>query len=96
MNKAEQKTLVELLEELPDERKGNGIKHKLAEVIMIGILCIMCNGMTFTAMELFGKTHEKELREFMELPHGIPSHDTFWNIFSRLDPEAVSGIFDTF
>lgn len=96
MNKTEQKTLVELLEELPDERKGNALKHKLAEVIMIGILCIMCNGMTFTAMELFGKTHEKELREFMELPHGIPSHDTFRNIFSRLDPEAVSGIFDIF
>lgn len=71
MNKTEQKTLEELLEELPDERKGNGIKHKLAEVIMIGILCIMCNGMTFTAMELFGKTHEKELREFMELPHFV-------------------------
>lgn len=93
MNKTEQKTLMELLAEIPDERKGNGLKHILSEVIAIGILCIMCNGMTFTSMELFGQTHEKELREFMELPYGIPSHDTFRNIFTRLDPMAVEKCF---
>lgn len=93
MNKTEQKTLMELLAEIPDERKGNALKHILSEVIAIGILCIMCNGMTFTAMELFGRTHEKELREIMKLPYGIPSHDTFRNIFSRIDPAAVEKCF---
>lgn len=93
MNKTEQKTLMELLAEIPDERKGNALKHILSEVIAIGILCIMCNGMTFTSMELFGQTHEEELREFMELPCGIPSHDTFRNIFTRIDPAAVEKCF---
>ncbi len=94
MNKSEQKTLLELLGEMEDYRKGNAIKYDLKEVLMIGILAILCNGMTFKSMELFGKTHEKELRSFLTLEHGIPSHDTFGDVFSSLDPNAVRKVFD--
>ena len=89
MNKTEQKTLMELFGELEDHRKGNAIRYRLDEVPMIGILAILCNGMTFTAMEMFGKTHEEELRPFLELKNGIPSHDTFGDVFSSIDPKAV-------
>lgn len=94
MNKSEQKMLLELLGEMEDYRKGNAIKYDLKEVLMIGILAILYNGMTFKSMELFGKTHEKELRSFLTLKHGIPSHDTFGDVFSSLDPNALRKVFE--
>ena len=94
MNKSEQKTLLELLEELPDHRAGNAIRHQLKDIIAIGILAILCNANTFVGMQLFGETHEKELREVLELPHGIPSHDVFGDVFSRLDTSALEQCFE--
>ena len=94
MNKTEQKTLMELLGEMEDHRKGNAVRYRLDEVLIIGILSILCNGMTFTAMEMFGKTHLKELRQFMELKNGIPSHDTFGDVFSSIDPNAAARCFE--
>ena len=75
MNATERKTLLELLAEIPDHRKGNTIKHNLSDILTTGILAIMCNADTFTGMQLFGETHKDALSEILELPHGIPSHD---------------------
>ena len=44
-------------------------------------------------MELFGKSKEEWFRTFLELPQGIPSHDTFGDVFSRLDPEQFRRCF---
>ena len=38
-------------------------------------------------VEMFGKSKEDWFRAFLDLPHGIPSHDTFGDVFSRLDPD---------
>jgi len=40
-------------------------------------------------MEGFGEAHEELLKSFLELPHGIPSHDTFQRVFSRIDPKEL-------
>lgn len=94
MNKSESKTLLELLGELPDHRSGNAIRHNLTDIIAIGLLAILCNADTFVGMQLFGETHEAELRELLELPHGIPSHDVFGDVFSRLDTAALERCFE--
>jgi hypothetical protein len=60
---------------------------------MIGLLTIICNGNDYAAMVLFGKTHEGILRNFLELPHGIPSKDTFERVFSRLNPKTLAAQF---
>lgn len=93
MNKTETKLYLDLLAEIPDHRQGNAIRHKLSEILTIAILAILCNANSLTGMERFGKTHEKELRMFLELPEGIPSHDTFGDVLSRLDYTAVERIF---
>ena len=87
------RTIVEIFEGIPDYRKGNAIRHKLADILMIGLLTIICNGDEYTAMVLFGETHEKILREFLELPYGIPSEDTFERVFSRLNPKVLASQF---
>jgi predicted transposase YbfD/YdcC len=44
-------------------------------------------------MEVFGDSKEEWFRTFLELPHGIPSHDTFNRVFSALDPEQFLEVF---
>lgn len=93
MNKTETRLFLELLAEIPDYRVGNAVRHKLDEMLSIVILAILCNANTLTGIERFGLAHERELREFLELPGGIPSHDTFGDVLSHLDYEAVGAIF---
>ena len=56
------RTLLEILEEAPDCRRGNAIRHLLKDILMIGLLCVICNGDTFTDMELFGQIHEGRVK----------------------------------
>lgn len=79
---------------MSDHRVGNAIKHNLVEILAIGILAILCNANTFVGMQLFSETHEQELRELRELLHGIPSHDVFGDVFSRLDTAALERCFE--
>ena len=96
MSKAETKTLLALLAEVPEHRKGNAIKYSLRDVLFLGIFAILCGAETYTGMSTFSELHKEELQRYMELPHGIPSHDVFGDIFSRVDKEAVSKCFQVF
>ena len=82
------KGILEIMREIPDPRKGNAILHKLDEILTIAILAIICDYTQFTEMELFGIEQEEWLRSFLTLEHGIPSHDTFGDVFAAIDPEA--------
>ena len=96
MTKAETKTFLELLAEVPEHRKGNAIKYSLRDVLFLGIFAILCGAETYTGMETFSKLHINELRKYLELPHGIPSHDVFGDILSRVDIAAVNECFKVF
>jgi len=89
-------TLKEAIKEVPDYRKGNAIAHVLSDIIMIGILTMICNGNDFAAMKVFGKVHETTLKQHLYLPKGIPSQDTFERVFARLDPRCLEEVFRTF
>jgi predicted transposase YbfD/YdcC len=78
---------------LPDPRVDRTKKHRLVDILFIAICTIICGGEGFTDMELFGQAKQQWLRRLLELPHGIPSHDTFGRVFSRLDPEAFGQCF---
>jgi predicted transposase YbfD/YdcC len=87
------KNIIEIMEQIPDPRQGNAIRHKLSDAIIIGILAILCGYDEYTEMELFGEMKEDWLRGFLELPHGIPSHDTFGDIFAAINPQALHECF---
>ena len=70
-------------------RYGN-IRHKLEDIIVIGLCTIICGGEDFVAMEDFGKVREEFLRKFLELPNGIPDSDTFRRVFEKINPEELS------
>lgn len=87
------KGIVEKLREIPDPRTGNAIKYKLEEILTIAVLAIICDYSQFTEMELFGHEQEEWLRTFLELENGIPSHDTFGDVFAAINPEAFHTCF---
>lgn len=85
--------MVSIFREIDDPRRGNAILHDLVEVLIISILAILCGAEHFTEMELFGREREVWLRKFLKLEHGIPSHDTFCDVYSALEPEAITKLF---
>jgi len=76
-----------------DPRVDRTKKHRLIDILLIAVCTIICGGEDSTDMELFGKAEEQWLRKFLELPHGIPSHDSFGRVFSLLDPQAFGECF---
>ena len=84
--------LTEKLSDLTDPRRtryGN-IRHKLEDIIVIGLCTVICGGEDFADMEEFGREREEFLRNFLELPNGIPDSDTFRRLVENIDPEELS------
>lgn len=80
---------------LPDPRTGNRKGHNLFDTVVIAILAFISGADHWTEVEMFGEEKEEWLRTFLELPFGIPSHDTFGRVFSLLSPEAFEQAFLT-
>ena len=74
----------------PRRMECGNIRHKLEDILIIGLCTIVCNGEDFEDMEEFGKEREEFLKGFLELPHGIPDSDTFRRVFERVNPQAFS------
>ena len=86
------KNILEHFRGLPDPREDNR-RHLLIDIITIVICASICGAEKWDDIEAFGKAKEPWLRKFLELPHGIPSHDTFARVFGMLDPDAVNRCF---
>jgi predicted transposase YbfD/YdcC len=83
--------LKEELQNVNDPRRTYGnVRHKLIDIMIIGLLSIISMGEDFVDMEIFGKNREEWLKTFLELPNGIPDSDTFRRIFERLNPQELS------
>jgi len=87
------KPLIEYFEGVPDPRIDRTRRHKFMDILCIGLCSMMSGAECFTEMELFAKTKEDWLKTFLELPNGIPSHDTLTRVFSALDPYAFMDSF---
>jgi predicted transposase YbfD/YdcC len=71
---------------LKDPRVERTKEHKLLDIIIIAICGTICGADGWVAIEQFGKAKEAWLKTILELPNGIPSHDTFGRVFRHLDP----------
>ena len=79
--------------DLADDRRDQGKRHQFLDVITIAICAIVAGAEGWTDMELFGQAKEAWFRAFLDLPHGIPSDDTFRRVFEALNPEQFQASF---
>jgi len=75
---------------LPDPRVDRTKKHPLIDVLAIALCATVAGADSFEEVERFGRAKEEWLRRFLELPNGIPSHDTFNRVFGALDPRKFA------
>ena len=80
-------TLNEHFADLEDPRIDRTKFHQLLDIVIIAICAVICGADTWVAIEEFGNAKLGWFRTFLELPNGIPSHDTFGRVFALLDPE---------
>jgi predicted transposase YbfD/YdcC len=85
--------LLRAFAELEDPRMDRTKKHSLGDILTIAICAVICGADGWTQIEQFGRCKQKWFRTFLDLPHGIPSHDTFGRVFAMLDPEAFEACF---
>lgn len=78
---------------LTDFRQEKKIRHKLIDIITIIICAVASGAENYSEIALYSQCKEDWLKSILELPNGIPSHDTFERVMRRLDPEEFRKCF---
>jgi hypothetical protein len=90
LSEEEVRRMKEELGGIADPRRQWGyLRHKLIDLLVIGLCSITTRGEGFDEMEERGRDREEWFRQFLELPHGIPDQDTFRRIFERVNPAEL-------
>lgn len=79
--------------DLTDPRIDRTKLHKLLDILIITICAVIAGADNWEDIEEYGKARLEWFQTFLELPNGIPSHDTFTRLFARLNPEQFQTCF---
>lgn len=79
--------------ENPRIKNNHNKRHSLRDMLVLTILAVICGAESWVDVEEFGDSKEEWLKTFLELPNGIPSHDTIGDVFARLSPEVLQESF---
>ena len=86
-------TISQAFSHLSEPRNSASVRHPLINILTISICAIISGCDNFNAIEEYGKSKIKWFRKFLDLKHGIPSHDTFNDVLNRLNPTEFSTAF---
>jgi len=68
-------------------------RHKFIDIITIAICAVVCGANSWEHIQVFGQAKFDWFKDFLDLPHGIPSHDTFGRVFAQIDPDEFQQSF---
>jgi hypothetical protein len=68
-------------------------RHQLMDILVIAVCAVSCGAEGWEDMEDYGKSQTAWFTDLLDLPHGIPGHDTFRRVLSLLDPEELTQCF---
>jgi predicted transposase YbfD/YdcC len=78
---------------LQDPRRAHRRLHRLQDILVIAMCAVIAGAQDWQQIETFGRKRRDWLDKLLELPNGIPSHDTFERVFDRLKPQAFQACF---
>ncbi|WP_081661816.1 ISAs1 family transposase [Gillisia sp. JM1] len=79
--------------QIPDFRRSHKQLYDLESILLIGIISVICGADSWNEMENYANSKEEFLSSFLDLPNGIPSHDTFNRVFSNIDSDQFEKCF---
>ena len=80
---------VTITKRLDDKRVQYKIKHNMSDIVIIALLGILANANSWVEIYYFAVAHENWLKSFLELPSGIPSHDTIQRVIAIINPSTL-------
>jgi predicted transposase YbfD/YdcC len=87
--------VITILREVRDPRDANA-RHDCAAMLFTTLIAMLCGAKTCVAIADFCAAHLGDLEEFLDFPHGAPSHDSFSRLFRLLDPRETERAFTAF
>ena len=91
--KKQRPDIVSHFENLIDPRVEGKNRHLLTDIIVIAICGVVSGASGWEQIEIFGQAKQEWLEKFLELPNGIPGHDTFRRVISRLNTKIFQECF---
>lgn len=88
-----QTSIYDHFSQIPDPRLNRNKKHKLTDIIVLSILAVLCGAESYDSIEEFGKSRVDFLKQILQLPNGIPSHDTINRVISMIQPDQFEKVF---
>ncbi len=93
MEEIELRDLESIFAQVEDPRVERTKLHRLRDIIILAICGVICGAEGWVEIEEFGKAKEAWFTELLDLPNGIPSHDTFGRVFACIDPKQFEASF---
>ena len=76
--------------DLKDPRVVGRTKHRLDAILTLAVVAMVCGMRSFEDIEDFAECRKEWFETFLDLPHGIPSHDTIYRVFGQLDAKVFA------
>lgn len=93
MSSAPRSRLTDCFADLTDPRIPRSRRHDLLAIVTIAVCAVISGAETWVEVERWGRVKQAWLRTWLEVPNGIPSHDTFGRVFARIDPDQFEAGF---
>ena len=79
-------SFISYFEGMEDYRTNRRKLHSLVNILVIALCAILSGCEAWTEVSMYGKEKREWLEQYLKLPNGIPSHDTFGRVFAAIDP----------